>query len=518
MSRMVIKSIANEVQKSKYFSVLADETKDISKTEQLSVMVRYYYNNTVNERFLGYASCSELNSKASFEFIKKTLAACGINIQNCIAQTYDGASVMSGHQNGVQAIFQTEVPKALYTHCYNHRLNLVIVDVCKNIPEIEQFITLLQQLYNFVSRSTVHMVFLDLQKKMFPKTKTIELKKLCETRWICQIAACVAVRETFSVTLLLLNKISVESKSDRSMEAKSILVHINFEFIFCLHLFCDTFSQIKIVSDYLQFPNSDIGTSCIMVESLIDYLKEFRTVDRLFNVLLEKVVLFTEINNILLPEENLMCRRTHRKLPVRFASYITELPTSENSTVMCKNDVKIIIFNPVIDGMINELQRRFSDNNPILSGISSLNPQNKSFLDFQILLPFAKHYDVDIESLESELKLIPKLIKRHQIEKKTKINTILDFIQLLECYKLAFSELYLLCTIAIIIPPSSAGVERTFSSLRQIKTYLRNKMINSRPTDIAILSIEKNISKNLDMGKVVDKFSAAHHNRKIMLI
>lgn len=87
MSRMVIESIANEVQKSKYFSVLADETKDISKTEQLSVMVRYYYNNTVNERFLGYASCSELNSKALFEFIKKTLAACGINIQNCIAQT-----------------------------------------------------------------------------------------------------------------------------------------------------------------------------------------------------------------------------------------------------------------------------------------------------------------------------------------------------------------------------------------------------------------------------------------------
>jgi len=254
---------------------LADETKDISKTEQLSVMIRYFYNNTVNEWFLGYVSCSELNVKALFEFIKKTLAACGINIQNCITQTYDGASVMSGHQNGVQAIFQKEVPKALYTHCYNHRLNLVIVDVCKNIPEIEQFMTLLQQLYNFVSRSTVHMVFLDLQKKCFPKKNTIELKKLCETRWICQISACVAVRETFSVILLLLNKISVESKSDRSMEAKSILVHINFEFIFCLHLFCDTFSQIKIVSDYLQSPNSDIGTSCIIVESLIDYLKEF---------------------------------------------------------------------------------------------------------------------------------------------------------------------------------------------------------------------------------------------------
>ncbi|XP_050528113.1 zinc finger MYM-type protein 1-like [Daktulosphaira vitifoliae] len=200
-SQMVIESIANELQKSKYFSILADETKDLSKTEQLSVMIRYFYNNTVNERFLGYVPCSELHAKALFEFIKITLSACGINIQNCIAQTYDGASVMSGTQNGVQAIFQKEVPKALYTHCYNHRLNLVIVDVCKNVPKIEKIISLLQQLYNFINRSTVHMAFLGIQKELFPKKNTVELKKLCDTRWICQISACIAVRETFSVIL-----------------------------------------------------------------------------------------------------------------------------------------------------------------------------------------------------------------------------------------------------------------------------------------------------------------------------
>lgn len=57
-----------------------------------------------------------------------------------------GHDAMSGQQNGVQAIFQNHVPQALCTHCFNYRLNLIIVDVCKNIPEIEQFITLLQKL------------------------------------------------------------------------------------------------------------------------------------------------------------------------------------------------------------------------------------------------------------------------------------------------------------------------------------------------------------------------------------
>jgi hypothetical protein len=47
--------------------------------------------------------------------------------------------------------------------------------------------------------------------------------------------------------------------------------------------------------------------------------------------------------------------------------------------------------------------------------------------------------------------------------------------------------MYILSTISIIIPPSSAGVERTFSSLRQIKNYMINKMTNKRLTNIVIL-------------------------------
>lgn len=100
---------------------------------------------------------------------------CNINIQNCIAQTYDGASMISGNQNGVQAIFKKKIPQTLCTHYNNHRLNLLILDVCKNILEIEKCIILLQQLYNFVSRSAVHNLFLDLQKKYLPNDKTIEL-------------------------------------------------------------------------------------------------------------------------------------------------------------------------------------------------------------------------------------------------------------------------------------------------------------------------------------------------------
>ena len=41
-------------------------------------------------------------------------------------QTYDGASVMSGHLNGVQALIRQEYPFAYFVHCAAHRLNLVL--------------------------------------------------------------------------------------------------------------------------------------------------------------------------------------------------------------------------------------------------------------------------------------------------------------------------------------------------------------------------------------------------------
>lgn len=48
-----------------------------------------------------------------------------------VAQVYDGASVMVGKFNGVQEKIQTEYPYAIYTHCMAHRINLVVLDICK---------------------------------------------------------------------------------------------------------------------------------------------------------------------------------------------------------------------------------------------------------------------------------------------------------------------------------------------------------------------------------------------------
>jgi len=91
---MILKKISSEVKKCVYFSILADETKDISKTEQLSIVLRYFFDSEIKERFLGFTPLNGLDANSSFLKIKEILHTCQIDINNCVAQTYDGASVM----------------------------------------------------------------------------------------------------------------------------------------------------------------------------------------------------------------------------------------------------------------------------------------------------------------------------------------------------------------------------------------------------------------------------------------
>lgn len=60
--------------------------------------------------------------------------------------------------------------------------------------------------------------------------------------------------------------------------------------------------------------------------------------------------------------------------------------------------------------------------------------------------------------------------------------------------------------ILLTIPVSVASGERTFSKLKLIKTYLRNTMGQERLNNLAIISIEKDLAKDIDYDDVITDF------------
>jgi len=113
------------------------------REEQLSICVRYVVDLQVYERFIGFVNVSSgqdaNNILAAITDFFKT-QTIDISTLKIIAQSYDGASVMSGRLNGVQAKIKELYPSAIYTHCMAHRLNLVVVDMCKNIKVRKRYL------------------------------------------------------------------------------------------------------------------------------------------------------------------------------------------------------------------------------------------------------------------------------------------------------------------------------------------------------------------------------------------
>jgi hypothetical protein len=62
----------------------------------------------------------------------------------------------------------------------------------------------------------------------------------------------------------------------------------------------------------------------------------------------------------------------------------------------------------------------------------------------------------------------------------------------------------------LVVPVSSASAERSVSTMKRVKTYLRSTMTSSRLINLTLLSIEREISGKCieNLSAVTDKFAS----------
>ena len=78
----ILDKIICRVKGAEIYSVMADETPDLSKTEQPAVLVRYTWNGVVEERLLAVESIDETTAEALYHMIRKKMQQCGIEYSN----------------------------------------------------------------------------------------------------------------------------------------------------------------------------------------------------------------------------------------------------------------------------------------------------------------------------------------------------------------------------------------------------------------------------------------------------
>ena len=351
MADMVRKQISDEIKEAGHFAIMVDESKDISKKEQISVVVRYLHNETVLEEFLHFTPADGLDADSLLTSIKMTLSQCNIDVNSCIGQCYDGAAVMAGCNNGVQEKFRKEVPQALYVHCYAHRLNLVLVDCVRNVQPAAEFFDIVQMLCIFFSGSVVHDMFLKKQQELDPSGH-VELKKLSDTRWACQYFALCAIKKTLPAIQATLQDVVGHTNAKRKAEARALHGLIDEQFILNLTLFEDVFRVTKFASDQLQAPNLDISSASDLVQSVITTLLEKRS-EEAWGDIKDSAKHLCERAGIAL-QSRPPYRRGDRQQSSRLMDFVVEAPINREST---SDESRTNFFYPVIDRLVNELRK-----------------------------------------------------------------------------------------------------------------------------------------------------------------
>lgn len=146
--------IKDEILKAGYVAVVADETTDVASGFQMTVVFRYILpSGSPVERLWCITNPPDHDAISLAECIKTYLKQVVNKPEKLISQSYDGASVMSGSQSGVQSLIKNEYKYAFYVHCYAHQLNLILSQATNQNQEVRIFFSNLSDIANFFSHS-----------------------------------------------------------------------------------------------------------------------------------------------------------------------------------------------------------------------------------------------------------------------------------------------------------------------------------------------------------------------------
>jgi len=164
------------------FSLIIDESTDMTKKKFLAIMVQYLHpSEGVLCKLHSFKECSiDASAEALFKIVDEEILKKDFS-KNLIGYVSDGAPVMNGMNNSILSRLQNLYPNLWYMYCLNHALHLVACHAAKVIPsEVEEFI---KQSYKFFKNSAKRLAeFNSVTEGMNLDVK--QLLKPGQTRWL----------------------------------------------------------------------------------------------------------------------------------------------------------------------------------------------------------------------------------------------------------------------------------------------------------------------------------------------
>jgi len=511
MSQAIVNEVIGQIKKAKYYAIMLDCTRDISRVEQMSIILRYVNTSTGNieEHFLGFLAVSETAGEFLTNVILNKLETHQLNIQNCRGQGYDNGANMVGINKGVKSRILLINPRAFFTPCGCHSWNLILVDAANTSSIAKVFFGFIQKIYVLFSKSSKRWELVKDKLK-------ITLKSLSDTRWESRIFSVKAILFQFDDIIDCINNLQNQSEdADTLCDCQAIITEmLTLEFIISIHVWYEILNRVNNISKIWQKVDINLKIAIDNLRNFCDWIHKFRETG--FDECTAKAYEFIE-------KSSYEITTTFKEKRVRKKKKMFNYEAEDEPIDSAESIFRIDFFITMVDGVIQDIDTRFTaltkyyNNFGFLYEINNLKSLSNDELlkhcnDLGVVLQDGESKDIKSFDLYEELQLLvpnlPNSIKD--------ANQMIQYIIKNELEDI-YPNVYIAIRIMLTVPVSTASAERSFSKLKLIKNYLRNSMKQERLSGLAMLSIEADLAAKIDYKSIVEDFSKAKSRKTLFL-
>lgn len=280
LSREIQLNLISEIKDAFCYSIVLDETQDVSNREQVSVCFRIVDNNfNISEHFLGFFETPFTDAQTLFNLVINVLSQFDIDISKCRGQCYDGAANVSGHITGLQRRIIDVEPRAIFVHCTAHTLNLVVQDTMQNINKVRDFLAVLRSMISFVKDSPKRQaMFNSLQSELsiIGSSNNVSLRPFCPTRWCVRIVSLKSIDSNYNLLRTFLDELTKEKNEIGAKASGFSKLLYKFDFYFVLKIMIFIFERIELLNSELQKKSLHFQDARLKIQAIIISIEEIR--------------------------------------------------------------------------------------------------------------------------------------------------------------------------------------------------------------------------------------------------
>ena len=350
MGSKVRETIITSIKTAKYFAIILDCTPDVSHQEQFSLTIRHVKIDdspevpvAIQEHFITFLPVEETTGKELTAVLLNELDNLGLWVKDIRGQGYDNGANMKGHKSGLQSRILEHNPRAFFTPCACHSLNLLLGDIAKSCVRGTSFFGVMARLYSFFSGSTKRWSILR------KHVSSLTVMPLCETRWESRIESVVALRyQAAEIHSALVDTAENLNDPQACSEAESLADAVQeFSFLVSVVFWHDILHRVNKISKTLQKEDADLNVAVDMLDGLIKWLKQYR-LSGLTNAITDAKEIAEELGI------DCVFKSTHSRMKKRhFGETPDEVLTDP------KEIFRVQCFNVIVDCAIVSMNERF---------------------------------------------------------------------------------------------------------------------------------------------------------------